>query len=212
MTVLCGQHMHHSSQFHRKLTVVTLSKEPLQKIERLAGVVFLNHVSVIASLEELHEERMKSFMKVQTSHCIKIDDTDTLISYKLPTSNIGIVTGIEILEKENKTHELLSCINWNKTEHILSPRYIHNGIINTQCVQNIIPLLPKGLYYTEMLIYYFLALCYGQELCAILRYTWNRNTSGFSKHPLIGKAMTNSMQWIANNEEKIKKELSVQIF
>lgn len=183
------------------LSCVTLSKEPKTWDHIVNDCHYYNHVSTITSLEELHSQRLKSLENIITPYFFFQDSDDPMPDVvTLPSQ--GIAYGnlvIDNLDLGKKT--VLNNQNWNAQWHLANPYAIRKAYCNTQHAKLICKHLPKGEYWTELLLYYFLAKLFGSTYDPIIEIIWRKQTIGF--HTQAQVSVINSVMWIMNNEKFI---------
>jgi hypothetical protein len=183
-------------------SAVILSKEPItSNILLPKDTQVLNYVSTFENAEGLHKSRLASLEDIATPYFFWLD-VDDPVPEKLVAPTKGLVYG-DYLANTCQGQILVKEVygDWVADFHKVKPLFIHKAICSTAKARAIAKLLPRGEYWTEWLLYYFLALKFGATYDPELKFIWNKQQSGM--HGLVHKATQNSLLWILQNEKRI---------
>jgi hypothetical protein len=164
----------------------------------------VNHVSQFADAAGLHQARMAAIMTVRTPAFIFVDDTDTFLGrQKIPW---GLVFGAEKIESDGQEQaqavEPKAC---SLAAHLYQPHLIHRAICNTVAARKVLQYLPHGEYYTEWLLYFFIAAWRGAERERGDFYLWKKQADGM--HTKVGQAIQNTSLWLLKNHQRVLADL-----
>lgn len=164
----------------------------------------VNHVSQFDSAAALHHARMAAIQKVTTPAFVFVDDTDAFFGgSRVPE---GLAYGGEtIYAVAADTLEHVTPKAWSAAEHLYQPHLIHRAICNTAAAKKVLEYLPQGDYYTEWLLYYFVAANRGAEMVAGDFYHWAKETNGM--HTQVSTAIGNTSLWLLQNHRRVLAEL-----
>jgi hypothetical protein len=181
-------------------TCITLSSKEMQR-NTPSDVVYYNHVREFSDTASLHSERLNAITKVQTPYFFFCDYDDPIPEI-LIKPNKGILYGDNYL-KQNNVEKVYKSSCWQNDKHLSNPYLIHKAICNTELSKKIAMILPKGEHWTEVLLYYSLALIGGYEYIPEFKIIWNKKNTGF--HTSIAKNVANSVTWLLNNQRMIQR-------
>lgn len=185
------------------VTALILSCKDTLPWEVPSQVTPLLHVSVITNSTELFAQRKAALMKVDTETFYYQDDDDPLPNH-YPEVAQGLVYGdmYTLFQGELTRVKLWP---YHKRAHVTNPVHLHKAFCNTEQAQRVMRLLPEGPYWTEYLLYYFLANAYGGHYDASLEMHWHRKSTGM--HVGATPSMVNSIKWAAMNHERMMQLL-----
>lgn len=181
-------------------SAVILSKEPTT-LNLPAEVQVLNYISTFTDAVGLHKSRLASLEDIETPYFFWLD-VDDPVPENLIIPDKGVVYGDYLANTcQGQVQKKEVYGNWVANKHKVAPLFIHKAICNTTKAKAIARLLPAGEYWTEWLLYYFLALKFGATYNSDLKLIWNKQQSGM--HGLVHRATQNSLLWILQNEKRI---------
>lgn len=178
-----------------KITCITLSSKAMQR-DIFSNMVYYNHVREFSDVVSLHNERLESIRSVKTPYFFYCDYDDP-IPYIDIELNKAIIYGDNIY-KQFDVERIIKAKEWSINIHLSSPYLIHKAICNTELSNDLIDVLPRGEYWTELLLYFSLAKIGGYEYNNKLKIIWNKNPYGM--HSNVRQAVMNSTLWLLNNE------------
>lgn len=183
-----------------KYTAIVLSAHPIT--HAYEGVITLPCMQRIASNTELHEVRLKALAKVKTPYCFFLDDDDELPTNYLEvldacvTANVAVAYTDE-LEVGPTSSDVRTAPEYDLARHAREPMAIHHlALMNTAEAVRVANFLPRGEFWTEHLLYYFMAKAGGAKRIPQVGYHWHRSGTGFSAKPSTIRAQLNSSDWI----------------
>ena len=184
------------------ITCLTLSAKP-HSFELPTGIAYVNHISQFSTAQELHKERLAAIMKVDTPTFFFQDDDDPLPNFYPDVFDKGLVYGDFIkLESVMDLEPITRCREYDHRWHLKNPEYLHKAFCNTGKAQKIVPQLPQGEYWTELLLYYFLGKEYGAVYDPKLIMPWKVSYQGM--HTKAHNSVVNSICWILDHSHEIK--------
>ena len=170
------------------VSVVVLSRQPVH-IEAPWPVV-----SVVSDfggrVDALHAARLASLERVQTPYFCWVDDDDPLPD-ALPVPASGLMYGVEHRYAAGQLMRRVEPHAWSRSAHLASPTLIHKAVCATAPARELAARLPRGEYYTELLLYYGLAKHHGWEIDRRFAYHYNLSADGMSSRvsAAIGRSL-----------------------
>jgi hypothetical protein len=181
------------------LTLVVLSRQSTGPCFMHEGCVLLNHISHFDNAQGLHAARMAALQQVATPAFIFVDDTDSFLGpVSVPK---GLCLGDEWVDFIDAPPLLAPQKHYNTERHFTSPTFIHRAICNTQAAKQVAAHLPQGEYYTEWLLYYFIAAWRGVVHPPGALYQWRKESGGM--HTQVHQAMMNTQLWLMQNHKRV---------
>lgn len=181
-------------------TCVTLSNKELHR-DTPSNVVYYNHVREFSDTISLHTERLNAISKVKTPYFFFCDYDDPLPEFIIKP-NKAVLYGDNYFN-EFGVERIFNSKEWSREYHLQNPYAIHKAICNTNLSRKLSLILPRGEYWTEILLYYSLALIGGFEYNKELKMIWNKKNNGF--HTKVNTNIANSVLWLLNNEHMLKR-------
>lgn len=180
-------------------TCITLSSEEMQR-DMPSNVVYYNHVRRFSDVASLHNERLNSIKYVTTPYFYYCDYDD-------PIPELNIVPKTSILYGDNiynqfNIERINKSGNWSEENHISNPYFIHKAICETELSLKLLDILPVGEYWTELLLFYSLALVGSSEYDPSIKMLWNKKQYGLHKD--VRKAIHNTVLWLLNNQNILR--------
>jgi hypothetical protein len=186
------------------LTLVVLSALPIPTPSLHIGCTWLNHVSTFHDAAGLHSARLQALGRVTTPAFIFVDDSDKFLGQ--PSLPAGLHLGDEIIDSPSTSQlQVVSAAPYDAQSHISSPTLVHRAICNTAAAKKVAEYLPIGDYYTEWLLYYFIAAWRGAVLQPGSLYLWKKELGGM--HTKVQQAIMNTQLWLMQNHKRVLKAL-----
>lgn len=186
------------------LTCVTLSSLPTLRSDLPAGVALVHHESRFSDSAGLHAARLAALSKVETECFIFVDDDDPFVTPIMRTE--GIVYGAERITTDHGQISRIEPVQpWSIDMHKAYPFLIHRAVCNTKAAKSVCKLLPSGEYWTEHLLYFFLAAWKQPTEVEEVIYEWIPRPFGCNTKSY--QAMKNSQMFILKNEQLILNTL-----
>lgn len=165
----------------------------------------LQHISTFSGLEGLHQARIDSFEKVKTPYCMWVDDDDELpvgslelfhrLIALMQARNYAIGYTDSIVRINGKPDRRDAPGPHKPVKHYTSANYLHKAVVmRTADALSQARALPKGLYWTECMIYSALARG-GAAYIPEVGYVWNKKEAGMHRHEQIDTAQYAAMHW-----------------
>jgi hypothetical protein len=180
-------------------TCITLSSEEMQR-NTPPNVVYYNHVRKFSDVCSLHNERLESIKNCKTEYFFFCDYDDPIPDTLIAPKRAIVYGDNHYIEYDVERFDKSS--NWTELEHMTNPYLIHKAICNTEQTLKILSVIPRGEYWTELLLYYCLALSGSYEYNNNLKMIWNKKQTGM--HKSVGKAINNSVLWLMNNQKMLR--------
>lgn len=178
----------------KTLTAVVLSAKPITR--GVKNAVELNYVSTIRTPTELHAARLTALGDVSTANWFYLDDTDPLPVGLSETK--GVLYGDFITQRPDQVYpDVFKAEPWTAAGHKANIGLIHKAVVNTEVSSKVVPYLPRGEYWTEFLLYYFVAALGGATYDPKLRMPWAVSAAGWHKHAAV--PARNSLMWVMQN-------------
>jgi hypothetical protein len=163
------------------------------------------HISIFSGLEGLHQARIDSFEKVNTPYCMWVDDDDELPAGSLElfhrlialmqARSYAIGYTDSIVRTDGKPDQLDAPGPHKLVKHYTSSNYLHKAVVmRTTDALKQARALPKGLYWTESMIYSVLARD-GAAYIPEVGYVWNKKEVGMHRHAQMGVAQRAALDW-----------------
>ena len=192
------------------LTCIMLTPTACAPPPAPAGAQWLQHVSQfdrpspsgqVCRATALHNARLDALARVASPMCAFVDVGDQLLH--VPTAvPTGLLHGIEhIYSVPSQSLTVVPATPWTAARHATCAHLIHRAVCCTQTAQAVAQLLPRGLFYTEWLLYYFVAAWRGAQLTPAPLYRWQRQATGM--HLQVNQAVGASALWLLQNQARV---------
>lgn len=147
---------------------------------------------------------MQAIQQVDTPAFVFVDDTDAFLGQEaIP---VGLIFGREKIQaRSQNVYQVIEPHGWSYTAHLYQPRLIHRAICNTEAAKKVLQHLPQGEYYTEWLLYFFIAAWRGAQRVPGDFYCWKKEATGM--HTQVGQAIQNTSLWLLQNHRRVLAEL-----
>ena len=183
-------------------TAIVLSKNPVTLT--LPGIVVLGSTQTIKSAGDLHAARLDALDQVRTPFCFYLDDDDALPADYLDVLAECVAAGADLaytneLVVRDGTSILSATQKYDRALHLESALFIHHlALMRTGAAQAAARVIPRGDYWTEMLLYFQMAKA-GAAHVDRIGYHWQRGADGLSMRPETLIAQVASATWCSRS-------------
>ncbi len=181
-----------------KYTAIVLSASPVTLI--IPGVRVLGRVQTIATAAQLHDARLDALADVETEFCFYLDDDDELppdyldVLAQCAAAGSPLAYTDEMMVSATDSVHLTSGA-YSRARHLENAMLVHHlAVMRTSAASATARNIPRGAYWTEMLLYFKLAEG-GAAYIPRVGYIWNRRPGGLSNKPHTLISQVASMTW-----------------
>lgn len=172
------------------------------------NTVWVEHVQTCSTLADLHEARIRALQKVKTPYWCFVDDDDPLPQLPKEIPLCTLLYGQESVYDVNgniERHTQGVLYRWLQIAQ--NPLLIHKAIANTEYTQRLLPLLPKGTYLTEFMIFAVLSQIQ-PRIDPSFHYHWWRRSNGVHQWPEIKIAIQQTREYLLQHGKSLVKSIT----
>lgn len=173
------------------LTVLTLAATPIDPWN--GNFTHVQHISSFDDAAGLHNARLDSIGRVETPYFSWVDADDPL-----PTFPDHVSAAVVYGPHERYVHGGILTTDqprsWARNTHLCSPLLIHKAVCSTAAVRDVLPRVPRGEYYTELVLYFLLAHLHSWEISPGFVARWE--SAAGAMHTKVRRAIGNSLQFL----------------
>ena len=167
-------------------TAIVLSANPVTLV--VPGVTVLGSVQRIGKPGQLHDARLNAVLQVDTPYCFFLDDDDELPADYLSVlgeciaRDAALAYTHELVRQAGKPDRISKSGTYTREKHLACPMLVHHlAVMRTVDAQAAVHRVPRGEFWTEMLLYAELAKTSAAYVDRI-GYIWNRG-NGVNSQP-----------------------------
>lgn len=180
-----------------QFTAIVLSADPVTL--DLPGVAVLARVQKLHGTADMHAIRLDALQSVQTPYCFYLDSDDELPADYLSvleecaahgkalayTDELVVTKGVTTVHKAEP---------YDRDAYLRKPMMIHGlAVMETRAVKEIEPTLPRGIFWTQLMLFSELAKR-GAAYVARIGYIWHRG-DGFNTRAEATLSQVRSLEW-----------------